>query len=144
MKRTIKKSAAGVLAAVMVISGAAGVFAAGPGCRGNAGCGGRRGNYAGSSWNNAAGEDGDRKCDYAGCTWLDENGDGICDYAGCTWLDEDEDGICDHCGKKQEDCASQRGHGVNFEDEDEDGICDFRPATAGYGEGRGCRGRRRR
>lgn len=70
MRQKIKKAAVGVLAAAMVLStGVATAFAAGPGC-------GR----------NFVDADGDGICDYAGCgrNFIDADGDGVCDnYGDC-------------------------------------------------------------
>lgn len=92
-----KKAAAGVLAAVMMLSiGSTSAFAAGRGC--------------GRNFKDA---DGDGVCDYAGsvCTYVDLDNDGICDncsvsglsHKGCgsNYVDADGDNICDNYGTRQ-------------------------------------------
>lgn len=93
----MKRTAVGILAAMMVLSGGTiQTFAANTG-----------------NGRNFIDVNSDGICDnYTGksekrCSFIDEDGDGICDnYTGksekrCSFIDEDEDGFCDNCGMKQ-------------------------------------------
>lgn len=95
MKRKIKKSLAGVLAAVMVLSvGTTGTFAAGPRCSKNIVCTRSVCSNTGKS-----------------CSFVDKDKDGICDNCGrknsskkgCKkyYVDKNGDGVCDNRETRQ-------------------------------------------
>lgn len=110
MKRKMKRTAAGILAAIMVLSGGTiQTFAANTGNGRNfidANSDGICDNYTGKS----------------GRRFVDEDGDGICDNyvgkseKGCRFTDEDGDGLCDNCGMKQkngQNKGKRSGYGRN-------------------------------
>ena len=109
----MKKILLGMMAAILVLTMAAGALAE------EAGCG--RGCMRGGS--------GMRR-------YVDADGDGVCDHCGqdgCGYyVDADGDGVCDYCGQG---CRY-------YVDADGDGVCDNYNGGARGGAGRGRGGRR--
>ena len=129
----MKKILLGMMAAILVLTMAAGALAEEAGC-------GRGCMRGGSGVRRYVDADGDGVCDYCGRggrgSDVDAEGDGGCDHCGqdgCGYyVDADGDGVCDYCGQG----------GRYYVDADGDGVCDNYNGGARGGAGRGRGGRR--
>lgn len=116
MRRKMKKTVAGILAAAMVLAiGVAGVSAAGHG---------RGRNHAGRKFESVC-------TDMSNfCQYVDADADGVCDnYSEGTtsnnccekFSDKNDDGICDNCDRER---TSKNGCGRKFIDTNDGSVCD--------------------